>query len=153
MKKRFILFFPIFVLFLCSWVDPDTIDTYSGTISYRYSQYDVIDLSGSIEYYLMDYVQLGLSDDGTLLNGSPGTLKGTAYIYGSEYPIQLTSNGGLQIQQTYYYNNIERSTWVEYDLYPDVLPSSYSLADLAPVFILFLVFMIIPLMFYRGILL
>ena len=152
MMRRLLFIFPIITLFLCSWVDPTTVDTYSGYCRYVYSQYDVVYLTGELEYYLMDYVPLGLSDDGSLLNVSPNTLKGIALIDGDEYPIQFSSNGGLQIQQTYYTNNIERTTWVQYDLYPDVVPSSFSLSEVAPVCLVFFLFMLIPLIFYRGIL-
>lgn len=151
MKKISLFLLPIIFLF-CSWVDRDTIDTYTGTISFQSASYDVTQLSGSIEFYLMDYGHLGLDSSGGLLNASSNTIKGVALINGTEYPIQFLSNGGLQIQQDYFSNTIWRTTWANYRLYPDELPSPYDLSDLAPIALLFLVFMIIPLSFYRGIL-
>lgn len=151
MKFKKILFvFPLLALFLCSWVDRGTIDTYYGSITFIDSSYDVAHLSGRIEYYLMSYGYIGLSDNGSLLNGSPSTIKGVALINGVEYPMQLTSNGGVQIQQEYIYNNMSRTTWVDYDLFPDVLPSSYSFSDLAPILILVIAFMIIPMLVLRS---
>lgn len=150
--KRILIILPLLVLFMCSWVDPDTIDTYDGSIVFVSSDYDVTRLSGRIEYYLMDYGHLGLSDDGSLLNGSSSTISGVALINGTEYSIRFSSNGGLQIQQYYTYNSITRSTWVDYKLYSDVIPTPFSYSDLAPIFVFFLVFMIIPLSFYRGVL-
>lgn len=152
MIKKILFLFPLLVLFLCSWVDRDSVDTYYGSISFVSSDYDVQRLSGRVEYYLMDYGHIGLSDNGFLLNASSSTINGVLLINGTEYPIRLLSNGGLQIQQTYYYNTITRTTWVDYNLYSDIVPPSYSFSDLAPIFILFLVFIIIPLSFYRGVL-
>lgn len=152
MKKLFIIF-PLIILLFCSWVDRDTIDTYTGDITYVYSQYDVTRLSGDIEYFFDDYVHLGLSSAGYLYNASPDTISGVALIGGTEYSIQMQSLGGLQIQQSYTSSGYTRTTWVDYYLDPDVLPSSFDLSELAPIFIVFLIFMIIPLMFYRGILL
>lgn len=151
--KRIFIIFPLIILLFCSWVDRDTIDTYTGDITYVYSQYDVTRLSGDIEYFFDDYVHLGLSSAGYLYNASPDTISGVALIGGTEYAIQMTSLGGLQIEQTYITNTYTRTTWVNYNLRPDVLPSSFDLSELAPIFIVFLIFMIIPLMFYRGILL
>ena len=148
-KSLIPLFLSLF--FLCSWVDPQTVDTYSGSISFNSSSYDVTPLFGSIEYFLMSYQNFGLSDSGSLINASPSTVKGSAIIGGVEYPIQFLSNDGLQIQQQYYSNNILRSTWVSYDLYPDVVPSPFDLSDLSSIFILFVLFIIIPLFMIRGI--
>jgi len=152
MMKKLSLFLLPLILLLCSWVDRDTIDTYTGSITFQSASYDVTQLSGTIEFYLMDYGHLGLDSSGALLNASSNTIKGVALINGIEYPIQFTSNGGLQIQQDYISNSMWRTTWVNYRLYPEELPSSYDLSDLAPIALLFLVFMFIPLSFYRGIL-
>lgn len=152
MKKLFVIF-PLIIFLFCSWVDRDTIDTYTGDITYVSSSYDVTELSGDIEYFFDDYVHLGLSSAGYLYNASPDTISGVALIGGTEYLIQMNSLGGLQIQQTYISNTYTRTTWVDYNLRPDVLPSSFDLSELAPIFVVFLIFMIIPLMFYRGILL
>lgn len=150
--RRFIILLPLLILLMCSWVDRDTIDTYHGSIVFRESSYDVSNLSGDIEYYLMSYANIGLSDDGSLLNGSPNSVKGYALINGVEYPIQIPSNGGLQIQQEYLSNMTYRTTWVSYDLYPDVIPSAFSLSELAPIFVVFLLFLLIPFIIPRGIL-
>lgn len=151
--KRIFIIFPLIILLFCSWVDRDTIDTYTGDITYVYSQYDVTRLSGDIEYFFDDYVHLGLSSAGYLYNASPDSINGVALIGGTQYAIRMNSLSGLEVQQTYYTNNIARSTWVEYNLDPDVLPSSFDLSELAPIFVVFLIFMLIPLIFYRGILL
>lgn len=150
--RRFILILPLILLFTCSWVDRDTIDTYYGSIVFLESSYDVSNLSGDIEYYLTSYANIGLSDDGSLLNGSPNVVKGYALINGVQYSIQIPSNGGLQIQQEYLSNMTYRTTWVSYDLYPEVIPSSFSLSDLAPIFVVFLLFILIPFIIPRGIL-
>lgn len=150
--KRIVFIFPILILLLCSWVNPYTIDTYNGDISFADSDYNVTNLSGRITYFFDEYVNLGLLDDGTLYNASSVSISGKALINGQTYNIQMPSLGGFQIQQSYILNNFERTTWVDYDLYPDIAPSNFDLSDLAPIFILFLVFILIPLIFYRGIL-
>lgn len=146
------LLIPLFIslFFMCSWVDRSTMDTYYGSIQFVESSYDVTRLSGRIEYYLTDSTNLCLDSSGKLLNGSATTLKGYALINGSEYPIQFLSNGGLQIQQEYLSNTSWRTTWVYYDLTPDIVPSSFDLSEIAPIFILFILFIFISVSITKG---
>lgn len=140
----------IFILTFCSWVDPNTVDVYTGNISFKSSSYDVTRLSGSIKYFFEDTVYLGLDNSGYLYNTSGTTVGGLALINGVEYNIQIPSLGGLQIQQTYNSSGYERSTWVNYNLSPDVIPSAWELPELAIVFIAIIIIIVMCLILFGG---
>lgn len=148
MKKLLVLIPLIFIL--CSWVDPKTVDVYTGNITFKSSSYDVTRLSGNIEYFFEDTVYLGLDSSGYLYNTSGTTVGGLARINGVEYIIQIPSLGGLQIQQTYISNNYERSTWVNYNLQPDTLPSAWELPELAMVFLVVILILGVALILFGG---
>lgn len=137
MKKYYLifLFIPLLFISLCSFVDSDTIDVYTGDIQYVSSSNSVTRLSGNITYYLDNYDDICLTTGGGLFNGSNSTYSGTAIISGTEYNIRFNARSELQIQQSYYSNNIERTEWVNYILYPDVVPSEYEFTDLSIIFI------------------
>ena len=149
--KKFI--FPLFLslFFICSWVDPSTVDVYDGFIIFDSSTQSVTELGGSIQFYLSQDIDFGLTDSGTVFNSTSGSVSGRALINGIEYPIQFTSFGGFQIQQTYFQNNTQRNVWVNYNLYMDRLPTSFNLSEFAPVLILFLLFISVPLSFFKGV--
>lgn len=148
------LIFPLFLslFFMCSWVDPDTVDVYNGFIVFDSSSQSVTQLGGSIQFYLSNNIDFGLTDSGTVFNSTSGSVSGRALLNGIEYAIQFTSFGELQIQQTYIQNNTQRNIWVNYNLYMDQLPSSFNLSEFAPIMILFLLFTIVPLSLYKGVL-
>lgn len=137
MKKIYLIFLLIPLLFisLCSFVDSDTIDVYTGDIQFVSSSNNVSRLSGNITFYLDNYDDICLTTGGGLFNGSNTTYSGTAIIGGSEYNIRFNPRPELQIQQSYFTNNIERTEWVNYILYPEVVPTEYELTDLSIIFI------------------
>lgn len=140
----------VLVLTFCSWVDPNTVDVYTGSIQYVSSDYTVTQLSGSIQYFFDDYVHLALDSNGYLYNASEATVSGKALINGTEYNIQMLSLDGFQIQQTYVSNTVTRTTWVDYNLSPDVLPSSWELPELALIFLVVILIIGICLILFGG---
>lgn len=150
--KRLLIILPILFLCLCSFVDADTVDVYTGDISFIDSEYNVTRLSGNIEYYLDDYSYLGLSSGGHLFNASNITLNGTAIISGTEYNIRMQPRSGFEIQQTYITNNMTRTVWVSYNLTPDIIPSSWDVPQLAPVLLVILALIIVCFVIFKGIL-
>lgn len=137
MKKFYLLFFliPLLFLSLCSFVDDETIDVYTGDIVFVSSTNSVERLSGDITYYLDNYDDICLTTGGGLFNGSNNAYNGTALIGGVEYNIRFNARSELQIQQAYYSSGYERTEWVNYILYPDVVPSEYEFTDLSIIFI------------------
>lgn len=135
----------ITILCLCSWVDPQTVDVYNGQIAYADTQgYNVTRLSGDIQYWLEDYVGTAYDSSGYLFNTDNSIISGRALIGGQEYDVRLYSQGGFQIEQTYYTtNNIARQAWISYNLTPEVLPVPYSFPELAIVFVFILVFLLV----------
>lgn len=137
----------IFTLSLCSWVDPSTVDVYRGSISFAdTSGYDVVHLSGDIQYWLSDYSGLSLSDAGYVVSTKAVSRSGTALIGGVEYPIRFNSLSGLQIEQTYYYGTTLRTVYVNYNLTPaspaDV-PSGLSLPEVSLLAVTVIVFFVL----------
>lgn len=130
---------------LCSWVDPQSVDVYNGQIVYADTQgYNVTRLSGDIQYWLEDYVGTAYDSSGYLFNTDNSIISGRALISGQEYDVRLYSQGGFQIEQTYYTtNNIARQAWISYNLTPEVLPVPYSFPELAIVFMFILVFLLV----------
>lgn len=144
------------VFMLCSWVDPDTVDVYSGQIIYNDSNgYNVTLLSGDVQYWLNSYSGLAYDNGGSVLNTEVNVKSGTALIGGNEYNVRFASQGGFQIEQTYYTtNNIARTAYINYALYPDVLPTGFQLPELGIIFIVFLIFVLIVInMTMRGLIL
>lgn len=150
--KKILLFLPVLFLCLCSFVDPHTVDVYEGDLQYVSSDYDVVRLSGNISYYLDDYSYIGLSSGGHLFNASGDTVNGTGIVNGTEYNIRLQARSGFEIEQTYTINNYTRTTWVQYNLTPDVIPSSWDLPELAPVLLVVLALITVCFVIFKGIL-
>lgn len=140
-------------LSFCSFVDDDTIDVYTGNVIFQSSSYDVTKLSGSITYYLDNYEDICLTSGGGLFNGSNVSYYGTALIGGTEYNIRFSPRSELQIEQVYYSNSIARSTWVNYMLVPDVIPSPWELPELVPFILVILVMIVLSLIVFKGIIL
>lgn len=109
----------------CSWIDPKSYDVFSGSLIYVSSAVNTnpTHLSGDCEYYLDTYDGLALTSTGFLLS-TGGSYSGRVLVGGNEYPCRFTSFGEFEIQQPYYQNNVERTTWVQYHLRSDTLPSS-----------------------------
>lgn len=153
MKKILFILLPFIFLTLCSFVDPETIDVYTGTIQHNDSDYNSTRLSGSITYYLDNYEDICLTSGGGLFNGSNGSYNGTAIIGGTEYNIRFNARSELQIQQYYYSNNIQRSEWVDYILYPDIVPMQYELPQLTIIFLLVTALICVCFIIFKGVLL
>lgn len=150
--KKLLIILPLIFLMFCSFVDPATVDVYEGDIQFVSSTYDVTRLSGNIEYYLDDYTIIGLSSGGHLFNASGDTVNGTAIIGGTEYNIRLQARSGLEIEQVYYNNNVQRTTWVSYNLTPDIIPSQFQAPDITIMLIFVIVFVLVAFLVMRGIL-
>lgn len=131
MAKRYIsliIALIISVLFICSWVDPRTVDIYDADIFIYDNTYGVTDLSGSIQFFLHSYDGLAFSDSGYVYNTLGSNITGRALINGSEYSIRINSFGGLSVQQTYY-NGYERTVWQTYNMTMSKLPGSIDISD------------------------
>lgn len=150
--KRLLLLLPIVFLCFCGFVDPHTVDVYTGDIVFADDDTNVTRLSGNIEYYFDDYTYVGLSSGGHLFNASSTTVSGTAMIGGTEYNIRMQPRSGFEIQQTYYSGTATRTVWVSYNLTPDVIPSSWDLPQLAPVLLVALALIIVCFVIFKGIL-
>lgn len=150
--KKILIILPIIFLMFCSFVDPSTIDVYEGNIQFVSSEYDVTRLSGDITYYLDGYNIIGLSSGGHLFNASDDVLNGTAIIGGNEYNIRLQARSGLEIEQKYTINNYTRTTWVQYNLTPDIIPSQFQAPDITIMLIFVVVFILVAFLVMRGIL-
>lgn len=151
MKKFlvFVLCLLCLVPLFCSWIDPNSYDVFSGSLIYVSSAANTspTHLSGDCEYYLDSYDGLALSSSG-FLQSCGSSLSGRVLVGGKEYPCRFSPFGEFEIQQPYYQNNYERTTWVQYHLRSDTLPSSLSSTEilvtfLAVVSVLLLVFLII----------
>lgn len=149
MKKILLILLPFIFLTLCSFVDPDTIDVYTGTIQHNDNDYNSTRLSGTITYYLDNYDDICLTAGGGLFNGSNGSYNGTAIIGGTEYNIRFNARSELQIQQYYYSGNIQRSEWVDYILYPDIIPLEYELPNFSIIIIVVIVLLISTLILFK----
>lgn len=150
--KKLLIILPLIFLMFCSFVDPATVDVYTGDITYVYSDQSVTRLSGDITYYLDDYTIIGLTSGGHLFNASGDTVNGTAIIDGTEYNIRLEARSGLEIEQTYTLNNYTRTTWVQYNLTPDIIPSQFQVPDITIMLIFVVVFVLVAFLVMRGIL-
>lgn len=115
---------PLLLCNLCSWVDPETMDVYSGSTVKTDFTYETTNLSGSAQYYLSSYDGIALDDGGHLYNSSAVTINGRILTSYGEFSLRLPSLSGAQIYQEYVTGTSVRSTWVSYNLTPDKLPSS-----------------------------
>lgn len=140
MKKQYLLIATIILisLMLVSWIDPRTIDTYEGEIYIYDKVYDVSDLSGDIEFFLHSYDGLALDTSGYIYNSLGSAITGRALINGTEYNIRIDSFGGLSIQQSYYQNNYERTTWQTYHLIMDNIPGNLTIDNLSNIIVILL---------------
>lgn len=141
MKRILALVLCLIPLWLCSWVNEDTVDVYTGTAYMVPSDYAVTNLGGSVRFYVSSYEGFGLSSSGYLINA--GSSQRSGYLLardGQEYPCRFSVNGGLEIQQPYYQNNMQRTAWVSYNLVPDVVPSWFTLPEIALITITIVVF-------------
>lgn len=132
MKKvvPLILLIVILSLYLCSFVNPSSTDTFTGTIIFNESDYPVTQLSGFAYFAFPDYSDFVLNDSGFLYNLSSSTKSGLMELNGNTYEVRFQSHGELQVQQTYTYSSSTRSTWVSYHLRADRLPSALSFGDI-----------------------
>lgn len=131
--KKLILAFSILLLplLLGGWVDPDTVDVFTGYAVKSDNSYDVSDLSGSIQYYLTGYDGFCLDSNGYLFNSSSTARTGSCRTAaGYETECRFNARSGLQIQQTYYSNGIARTAWISYNLTPDTIPVSWSTTEI-----------------------
>lgn len=143
------------ILTMCSWVQPDTVDVYDGSIQYADTQgYSVTRLSGFVEFYLDRSIGLARTDSGYLINTGSNALSGYVLVSGVEYPcrfLALGSEGVFQIQQSYYQNTQYRTAWITYNLTSDVLPSSYSYIEYLVVFLAVLLALLVGVNYlFRG---
>lgn len=134
------------MLFLGSWVDPTSVDVYSGTLSYSDDQgYSVANLSGACQFFFEEYGSLALSS-GALYNTDSSIIQGRILVNGTEYQCRLNAFGGLSIYQSYLYTSTTSSyrwAWISYNLIPDNgVPGSGSI-DVLPFLFLLAFFMII----------
>lgn len=130
-------------LLLGGWVDPDTIDVYTGYAVKADNSYDVSDLSGTVQYYLTGYDGFCLDSNGYLFNSSSTSRTGICRTSaGYELECRMNARSGFQIQQTYYSSGIARTAWISYNLVPDLLPSALTLAELALIVITVIVFIV-----------
>lgn len=144
MRRILIVFFAAAVVILCSWVDPDTIDVYSGTAVKTDYTYETTNLSGSVQYYLTTYDGICLDDSGHLYNSSGSNISGRILTSYGEFSCRVSSLGGMQIYQEYVTGTSVRSTWVSYDVTPDELPSDN---DSSPIVAFFAILAVLILVF------
>lgn len=132
------------ILMLCSWVDPSSVDVYSGTISINNTTgYTVANLSGSVEFYLDNYRQLGYDSSGYVYNPTPDYYNGLALISGNQYPCRMAPNAGFQIQQVSVSTGYDRNVWVDYNLSVTELPTGFSVPEFSIIFIAISCFLLI----------
>lgn len=143
MKRFLLIAFLTLPLILGSWVDPSTIDVYSGMIQRYDYTYDVTDLSGYIDYYLISYDDFCLDSNGYLFNASSSTSSGSLRTAaGAEYEIRFTSRSGLEIQQAYTSSGYQRTAWIGYNLVPEDLPIAFTVSEFSIVAIAVILFII-----------
>lgn len=115
MRNKIVCIFLIcimMILTLCSWVDPATVNVYTGYISGSGP------LSGqSCEYYIDNSYNIGLENTGSIFNNGPNTIHGKIRVNGIEYDITLYPGAAPSL----HYNN----NWIDIDLRPDVLPAKF----------------------------
>ena len=125
-----------------SWVDPSVVDVYNAQIYMEPNEYAVANLSGSCQYYLNDYENVGLTVSGYLFNTGPTNYSGSVMINGIEYPCRLNSLTELQIQQVYNTSGYDRTAWITYHAAPDVVPQNYTVIEFAIVLAVFAIVLI-----------
>lgn len=154
-KLSLIFIFLLLPLLLGGWVDPETVDVYSGYARKSDNSYDVSDLSGYVEYYVTGYDGFCLDSSGYLFNSSSTSRTGQCRTSaGYELECRFNARSGFQIQQTYYTNGIARTAWISYDLIPDVVPSPFSITEFAMIAVTVAVFIVIAVVIIsRGLIL
>lgn len=132
MKKFIVLILLLLILslYLCSFVNPSSTDTFTGTIIFNQSEYPVVHLSGEAEFAFSDYSDFVLNDSGFLYNLSSSTKSGLMELNGNTYEVRFQSHDELQVRQTYSSSSSTRNTWVDYHLRADRLPSDLSFGDI-----------------------
>lgn len=126
MKKIIMLLLVILPLALGGWVDPNTINVYSGSALKTDYTYETTNLSGNVQYYLTTYDGICLDSSGRLYNSTGSAINGRVLTSYGEFQCRLPSLSGFQIYQEYVTGDYVRSTWVSYNLTPDELPSTGS---------------------------
>ena len=131
MAKRIILcaFCAAVICALCSWVDPVTVNTYSGYI--RGSG----PLSGQSCSFYLDSHDIGITDTGELINVGGSVIHGSVLVGSSEYALMIFSNSQSEI-------NVGGS-WIAYDIVPEVMPASFPFVVYLAVFIALLCFVLL----------
>lgn len=137
------LFLFVLPVLLGGWVDPTTADVYSANIVYADTNgYSVTNLSGPVTFYLSSYSGLIYDDKGAMINSQANSKIGFINTGSGVYDCRVTSMGGFQVSQTYYYGSTLRTVWIDYDIYPTVLPTSYSLPEFSMIYLVFVLFII-----------
>lgn len=143
------------VLMLCSWVDPNTVDVYTGSVVKTDFTQNTSNLSGQIQYFVSGYNGFCLSENGILWNTS-NTAR-TGYMLtanGVQYECRFPAGGGFQIYQSYVQNTTTRWVWVSYDLTPDEVPTVYGLVEYALILIAAIVMILVAvIVISRGVIL
>lgn len=137
MKYAAIVLCVFLVLSLCSWVAPDTVDLYSGTIVSGY-------LAGSdCQFYLDNYSGIALSDSGVMLS-TDHSKQGMILVNGAEY--EFTCSPGQSCKM------LVGSAWLDFDIAPDQLPSPFPYPVYVGLFAVLLIFGILFfVIFSRGV--
>lgn len=131
--KRFSFFLILLIipLWLCSFVRPDSADTFTGTISFVSCPQSVTRLSGEADFAFPDCSDFALTESGFLYNLSQSQKSGLMDLNGRTYEVRFTSHNELEVQQDYIQNNFTRQTWATYHLRSDRLPSDLSISEIA----------------------
>lgn len=131
MAKRIILCAccTAFICILCSWVDPVTVNVYSGILRGSGS------LSGmSCQYFLTSH-DVGIADTGELINTGSSIIHGSVLAGSSEYDLRIFSN-----QESELYVN---GQWIDYQIVPEVMPAVFPFFVYIAVFIALICFMLL----------
>lgn len=145
----------VLIPMLCSWVDPNTVDVYSGSIVKTDFTQNTANLSGQIQYFVSGYNGFCLSENGILWNTSNTARTGYMLTYnGVQYECRFPAGGGFQIYQSYQQNTTTRWVWVSYDLTPDEVPTVYGLVEYALILIASIVMILVAvIVISRGVIL
>lgn len=111
------------ILYLCSWVDPVQVNTYSGTIVGGGI------INGSyISYYVTNTYYLGYDTTGYMFNNGDTVIHGSCLLpNGIECDLRLFPGEEPEINYS--------GTWISIRILPETTPAKYPL----PVYILFFV--------------
>lgn len=114
---------------LCSWVDPVTVNIYSGVIRGSGS------LSGLPCQFYITSSDVGIADTGELLNVGSSIIHGSVLAGSSEYELRIFSNQGSEL-------NVN-GQWVDYQIVPEVMPAVFPFVVYIGVFIALICFMLL----------